>query len=182
MAVTGLTTIKCSCGQTIFADAPKCQFCGRANAAAAPTNSRGNSGAQFTEVSESASTMVTVSAVYWLIYNGLAVYGGIQEKLAADALHAKNKNYEGGNTAGFGMGLIFVLSLAVVAFGMLSKTPSSLRKAYVISIIGSIVLTPVALAACAVAVSSEPRLMFGAIFTLIGAFMTFVTRWAVKRV
>lgn len=185
MAAPSLGMTQCrSCGQTIFADAKSCQFCGSSNGSAVATKPGAlPKGYVSEETATEAGVWLKVCAWFWIIHNVLLLVLLVAFKNHLDSMHAADARIPGGNNLFFFLGLVIVLAFLSVTVGMFSKSPASLRWAFVLSCFGSFFWTLDALVRIAhVFQDGSPRAFASAIFMCIAATMTYVTRWAVKRV
>lgn len=180
MAAPNLLTCKCrTCGQTIFSDAAKCQFCGTATSNAPAGKGGPKLNVTYVDEVGSADTTLKVCCYFWILWNCLSLFGIVRSKLAENAgtgPHVQN------NTLGLPLGMITALALIGCAIGMLGKNPPSLQRGVFVSVIGSIILTPLALAMFYATFTGQPGFFLYGAFSLVGAVATFATRWAAKRV
>ena len=131
----------------------------------------------------SAAVWVTVCGWFWIIHNLFLLAIVLRFKEYFDVLNAKDPRMPGGNNLFFFFGIALVIMFSSVSIGMLSKSPTSLRWAYVLSCFGSFFWTLEALAKVSVVmVAASPQTFTSALVVCVGATMTYVTRWAVKRV
>ena len=175
-AADALTTCP-KCKQTIFAGAPKCQFCG-VTLSTSPSTTKTSNGFVSGSTSTAANGWCTACGVFWLIWNALAIVGWATGRNDPN-LKRQSVAFQMGDSLGNLIGFAILLYFLSISIGMISRSTWACRNGYFVSWLGTIVGIGFILIIGAW-LSVLPIMIIPIVYFLILVVLTFVTRWAVK--